>query len=156
MILNVVLMVGLIQLSQTVGWGERVLHVTYMKSRCDYCQMLFQEERFGAELVTAGDSSLFFDATECLVGFLLSDKIPTAQVKMLWSVNYYMPGKLLDAKNAVYVNSPNIPSPMEVNIAAFRTTVAADSAIARHGGRKLTWQQVVDLVGKKWFGGKSK
>ena len=148
--------VGLILLLLIGSQGDRTLHVTFMKSRCDYCKMLFQFERFGGELETTADSSVYFDATECMVAYRLSHMIAENKVRRLWSVDYNAPGKLIDARAAVYVNSPNLASPMEVNIAAFRSVAAADSAIARYGGKKLDWQAIVALVGRKWFGGRTK
>ena len=131
--------------------GTRTIRVTYGKSRCSYCEMLFQDKRFGAELELSGDSLRVFDATECLAAFLISNNIPERQIRKIWSVDYNRPATLVDGRKAVYVQSDAIPSPMEVNIAAFGSRKGADSVTTKLGGRLLKWPEVLRLVGIKWF-----
>jgi copper chaperone NosL len=138
-------------LTVAVGHAQRVIGVSYLHSRCDYCSMLFQDRRFGGELETTSDSTLDFDATECMAAFLLGKTIPDSLIKNLWSVDYAWPTSLIDARTAVYVHSPNIESPMSVGLAAFGNVMDADGAIRKFGGEILTWGEVKALVDNRWF-----
>jgi copper chaperone NosL len=134
-----------------IAQEERIIHVRYDSSRCDYCRMLFQERKFGGELQTANDSILVFDASECQAAFLIAGKIPETQVKNIWSVNYLAPGVLVDAHKAWYLRCDRIMSPMEANIAAFNSKQEADSVRSALGGDILTWEGVISLIRNRWF-----
>ena len=129
----------------------KIMPVTHDSSRCDYCRMFFQEERFGGELITLNDSILIFDASECMAAFVIAGKVPAARIKEIWSVNYSSPHILLDAGNAWYLHSDKLTSPMEANIAAFPTKLAADSVRSKLGGETLDWEGVLDFIRTRWF-----
>jgi copper chaperone NosL len=130
---------------------ERVIPITYDSSRCDYCRMFFQEKKFGGEVETLGDSILIFDASECMAAFMIAGKIPLAQVKKMWSVNYLAPNIPVDAGKAWYLHSDKLMSPMEANIAAFPTMQAADSVRLKLGGETMDWEGVLHFIRTRWF-----
>jgi copper chaperone NosL len=97
------------------------------------------------------DSLLVFDAMECLSAYMISNSLRPARVKRIWSVDYNRPTKLLDAREAFYMRSDKLLSPMGVNIAAFGSKAEADSAYTRIGGDRMDWPEVVSLVRRLWF-----
>jgi copper chaperone NosL len=113
--------------------------------------MLFQDRAFGAEVRLDNDSVLVFDATECLAASLIDNKMDWHRVTRIWSVDYSRPTKLIDAKEAIYIRSNKILSPMSVNIAAFGSKVKADSAYEKIGGDRMNWKGVVTLISRMWF-----
>jgi copper chaperone NosL len=129
----------------------QVIHVQYLKTECEYCRMLFQDRAFGAEVRLDKDSVLVFDATECLAAYLIDNKLGRHRLTKIWSVDYSRPTQLIDAREAYYIRSDRILSPMGVNIAAFGSKAEADSAYAKIGGDRMNWNGVGTLVSRMWF-----
>ena len=146
-----ILPVALLLSALSCSPGEQVIRAQYLKTECGYCKMIFQDRAFGAEMQLENDSVLVFDATECLSAYLISNRLRPAQVRKIWSVNYSQPTKLVDAREAFYIRSDKVLSPMGVNIAAFGSKDEADSAYTRIGGDRMDWQEVVRLVRRLWF-----
>ena len=146
-----ILPLGLLLSALSCSPGEQVIRVQYLKTECGYCKMIFQDRAFGAEMQLDNDSVLVFDATECLAAYMISNRLPPARVRKIWSVDYNRPTKLLDAREAFYIRSDRLLSPMGVNIAAFGLKAEADSAYTRIGGDRMDWQEVVSLVRRLWF-----
>jgi len=140
-----------------LGWApslaqdHRPTNVVYDSWQCDYCKMLFENKAYGAEVEFIGDSTLVFDATECLAGYLISTRIPDNRIRKIWSIDYCRPAELIDGKLAAYLQSDKLLSPMGVNIAAVASDRQADSLLARLGGHKLDWYGVLRLVKSKWY-----
>ena len=131
--------------------AEQVIRVQYLKTECGYCRMVFQDKAFGAEMQLDSDSVLVFDATECLAAYMISNRLRPSRVRKIWSVDYSRPTTLVDAREAWYLRSDKLPSPMGVNIAAFRSKAESDSAYTRIGGDAMDWKGVVSLVRGLWF-----
>lgn len=148
---STILPIALLLFALSCSPGEQVIRVQYLKTECGYCKMLFQDRAFGAEMQIDGDSTLVFDATECLSAYLISSRMRPARVRKIWSVDYSRPTKLIDAREAFYIRSDKVLSPMGVNIAAFGSKAEADSAYARIGGDRMDWQEVMRLVRRSWF-----
>jgi nitrous oxide reductase accessory protein NosL len=146
-ILPVILLISAL----SCGPGAQAIRVQYLKTECGYCRMIFQDRAFGAEMQLDNDSLLVFDATECLAAYMISNRLSPARVREIWSVDYSRPTRLLGAREAVYIRSSKILSPMGVNIAAFQSEAEADSAHARIGGERMDWKGVVRLVNGLWF-----
>jgi copper chaperone NosL len=146
-----ILPVALLLSALSCSPGEQVIRVQYLKTECGYCKMIFQDRAFGAEMQLENDSLLVFDAMECLSAYMISNSLRPARVKRIWSVDYNRPTMLLDAREAVYMRSDKLLSPMGVNIAAFGSKAEADSAYTRIGGDRMDWPEVVSLVRRLWF-----
>ncbi|RUM29006.1 MAG: hypothetical protein DSY32_03710, partial [Aquifex sp.] len=86
---------------------------------------------------------------ECLAAFYLSGYVPKKEVLAMW-VSDYKNKKLIRAETAYYLVSPNIRSPMGLNIAAFEKKEDLEDAVKIFRGKVLTWQGVLDYVAKKW------
>ena len=130
----------------------RTLPVTYYPSSftCNYCKMFFQDQRFGGALELTSDSTLVFDATECMVAYLLSHNIQDAQIKAIWSVDYAHPTLLGNAREMFYLHSDKVPSPMEMNIAAFASRDSIDAVRSISGGTVADWNGAVLIVKNRW------
>ncbi len=66
----------------------------------------------------------------------------------LYLVNdFNAPGEFIDAKDATYLISKNIPSPMGEYLSAFATAEDARSAQAANGGELFTWEELKERFG---------
>src|SRR5262249_38760744 len=118
---------------------------------CDYCRMIITERRFGAKLETRDRKLYIFDSTECLAAYFLRTPVDSSEVRTVWSVRWDRPQSVVDARKAWYLLSDRLPSPMGMNLSAFRTSAAAEAARKTHPGELLRWGQVLELVQRKWF-----
>ncbi|MEN3027175.1 MAG: hypothetical protein ABDH31_05650 [Chlorobiota bacterium] len=116
---------------------------------CVYCQMGISDPRFGAELLTQQGRAYKFDALECMVEFERSGQVPTERIHSRWVVDFGQPGELIALESAEFVFTPAVHSPMGLNVyAVLRGRYEADSLLPR--GRKISWQEVVELVQTQW------
>jgi copper chaperone NosL len=104
--------------------------------------MTIADPRFAAELVTATGKVFVFDDVGCLTAFVNEGTVRPSQVQGLWVHDYLHPDSLLDARQAVYLESAMLATPMASHLAALRAGRSADSVRARLGGALLTWDQL--------------
>jgi copper chaperone NosL len=91
------------------------------KDGCYDCKMTLMDNKFGAEIVTTKGKIYKFDDVNCMLNFYNSGKVSTDEMKDVLIVDFSKPEKLIDARNALYVKSDFIKSPMASNIAAFES-----------------------------------
>jgi copper chaperone NosL len=118
--------------------------IAYGSDACAHCRMVISDERFGAELVTRRGRVDKFDSIECLAAAL--DARAGEEVHSLWVTDHADPPRLIEAREAVFVHSSAVRSPMGMNLAAFGAGSAPDSLLRRFPGRVLSWEQVRTLV----------
>jgi len=123
--------------------------IRFGKDQCAFCRMTIVDAGFASELKTKKGKVYKFDSIECLVAFYLSGYVPEKDVLAMW-VSDYKNKKLIRAETAYYLVSPNIRSPMGLNIAAFEKKEDLEDAVRIFRGEVLTWQGVLDYVAKKW------
>jgi copper chaperone NosL len=143
----VLLAAGLAVLS---GCAPEPAAIRYGSDGCAYCKMTVTDERYGAELVTHTGKVQVFDSIECLVSYLIEN--PDVPVQSLWVTPYNSPGSLIAAENALILHSPNLRSPMGMNLTAFGDGMTPDAATQAFAGSILTWDEVRARVSVHTFG----
>ena len=111
--------------------------------QCKHCLMTVSDERYGAEIVLTTGKVLTFDSVECLASYLLDNSV---EMHSLWVVDYAQPDSLLPVKEAAFLHSDALRSPMGMNLAAFNKEAAASWPVA---GRWMDWEEVLDFVNLK-------
>ena len=91
-----------------------------------------------------------FDSIECLCGFLIDASIAETEVESEWVVDYMDPGHLVSARKAWYLLSDKRPSPMGMNLSAYSSKQAYETAQATLGGDLYYFDSVRLLVAKTW------
>lgn len=117
--------------------------LVYGTDACHFCKMTLMDKKFGAELVTQKGKVYKFDDLRCLLSFYHADSEPTDQYLHLMVVDYSDPGKLISGKDAYYVKSASIRSPMDGQLAAFESKSTMDSYKKQWNGIYMTWGEVV-------------
>lgn len=120
--------------------------IAYGKDNCARCRMAIADARYAAELVTRQGKTYAFDSIECLAGFVLQDGVPAGAVRSLWVTDFARPAHLIAAKDAFYLRSSRLRSPMGLGLAAFSTRADRENARVWYPGEALTWDQAVALV----------
>lgn len=119
---------------------ERPIH--YGEDDCDYCKMTIMDHRYGSELVTQKGKVYTFDAAECLIDFLYNNEEIGATAKFLLVTPYTRPDHLIDATQATFLVSKEMPSPMGAYLTAFSERPVAEEFQQENGGDLYTWEEV--------------
>ena len=116
--------------------------IGYGRESCGHCHMTIADPRFAAELVTRTGKTYVFDDVGCLAAFVREGTVPAAQVHGLWVSDYLEPDSLLDARQAVYLQTDSLATPMGSHLAALRASPAAERLRARLGATLLAWEEI--------------
>jgi copper chaperone NosL len=113
--------------------------------------MIITDKQYGGKLSTTKERTYIFDASECLAAFTIKQMAKPDTVVTMSSVNFSNPASFVNVKRAVYLQTKALMSPMSLNLLAFATAADAEAARKKHPGEILRWNQVLDLVKRKWF-----
>ncbi|MBK7405840.1 MAG: nitrous oxide reductase accessory protein NosL [Phycisphaerales bacterium] len=119
--------------------------IHYGQDVCDVCGMIVSDERFAAaEVVIRGRrvEVRIMDDT----GEIFQLDAPDA-AQHAWWVHDCSSLEWVDARDAIYLQSVELRTPMALHLAAFSTREAAAEAQKEHGGEILTFTQAVSVAG---------
>ncbi|MER2996760.1 nitrous oxide reductase accessory protein NosL [Pontibacter populi] len=120
--------------------------IPYGEANCTHCNMTITDNRYGAELVTDKGKAFYFDAAECLAAYVSEHAELKGNTSYLMVTDYTNPNNLVDAKNAFFLQSEALPSPMGMNLTALSDELTAKQLEQEYGGKVLTWGQVLSAV----------
>jgi len=116
--------------------------IAYGSDGCHFCSMTIVDKQHAAQFMTKKGRSYAFDASECMLNHL--KEIDKATVATFLVNDYNEPGEIIDATEATYLISKNIPSPMGEYLSAFASLEEAKYAHAENGGELFTWYELVE------------
>ena len=134
---------GLLQLSLLlllVGCEIKPEKINYGTDACHFCKMTIVDTQHAAQFVTTKGKAYKFDAIECMVNQLKSWDGP--KIKLTLVSDYSNQAELIDAKDATYLISESIPSPMGAFLSSFKKKENAERIKSESGGEILTWTQL--------------
>lgn len=144
---SVLTMVGLLFIvCAVVSCAPEQKPIPYGAANCAHCNMTVADNRYGAELVNDKGKAYFFDSSECLMAYVNEQPEQGATAAFLLVSDYTKPGELTDAKNAHFLQSKELPSPMGFYMTAVADKAAATKMQQEYGGRLLTWNEAVKAV----------
>ncbi|MEJ5339807.1 MAG: nitrous oxide reductase accessory protein NosL [Aquificaceae bacterium] len=114
---------------------------------CEYCKMVIADERFAAEVITKKGKVYKFDAIECMVGYFNENE---EDIKKAYVVNFLNPKEFIPAEEAVYVRSPDIRSPMGMNLSAYRSEEEARKMLEGKQGEILRWSPLREFIRREY------
>jgi copper chaperone NosL len=115
-------------------------NIRYGEDACDTCRMIIVDTRHAAAWRDGRGGVARFDDIGCMVT-LLRNEDPGAAATLY--VHDFDDESWLQARDATFVISPEIKSPMAYGIAAFATRRAAEAAAASYMGQVYDWSGVV-------------
>ena len=121
--------------------------INYGSDGCHFCSMTIVDKQHAAQFMTKKGRSYSFDATECMLNHLR--EIDTETVALFRVNNYTDPGVFIDATQATYLISENIPSPMGAFLSAFSNEEAAIKAQSDNTGVLYTWTELNEKFKKE-------
>ncbi len=115
--------------------------ITYGEDECARCKMIISDAQFGAELVTKKGKVYKYDAIECLIPALLENgEDHYAHVLV---TDYHKPKEFIPAREASFLISKDLPSPMGAFLSAYETNDVANKAMAQYQGKVYDWTSIL-------------
>lgn len=106
---------------------------------CHFCSMKIMDNKFAAQIVTQTGKAYKYDATECMIRHL---KTFDEEPPLILVMDYMEPGTFLNAKEAVFLVSEDIKSPMGANLSVFKNEEAIASL--NKSGAIFDWRSIQD------------
>lgn len=118
------------------------------KNQCIQCNMVVTDDLHKAT-AKIDNKTIQFDAIECLINYLKThDETKFKSLK----VSDYSTGNLVDAKNATYLKSKAIPSPMGAYLSAFKDKNEAKKVQSEKAGELYSWEAIKEKFQDSKFG----
>lgn len=116
--------------------------IVYGEDSCHFCKMTIVDKVHAAEIVTQKGKVYKFDATECMLYFMRD--FDTSHIALNLSNNYTEPEVLIDATQATFLISENIPSPMGAFLSAFKNKSDAEKVQKEKQGTLYSWSSLLN------------
>lgn len=115
--------------------------IEYGIDGCHFCKMTIVDKVHAAEVVTHKGKVYKFDATECMINF--RKEFDSSEIKLYLSNNYTEAETLIDATQATFLISENVPSPMGAFLSAFKNKEDAEKVKNEKGGKLYNWDELI-------------
>nr|AWJ66155.1 nitrous oxide reductase maturation protein, outer-membrane lipoprotein [uncultured bacterium] len=102
--------------------------------------MTIVDRQHAAEIVTKKGKAFKFDAVECMMNHLKDIDVST--VELFLANDFQTPGELIDATEATFLISKDIPSPMGEYLSAFSSRNDAEQIEAENKGKLYSWDEL--------------
>lgn len=122
--------------------------INYHEDECANCKMIIADPNFGAELVTLKGKVHKYDSAECLFRELAEN--PTEKYAHILVTDYLQANKLIDASNAFFLISDQLPSPMGANLSSYIEATAAQKMQEEKGGDVFDFDEILEMYKKKY------
>ena len=130
-----------------IGCSIEAKPINYGADACDFCKMTIVSQIHGAEIVTDKGKVYKFDAVECMIDF--KNEMSKEQPQLFLTNHYHTPKELIAAESAIFLISPNLPSPMGEFITAFANKEAAEKTQQELDGEIYTWEELIQQQSNK-------
>ena len=114
----------------------------YGKDNCSFCKMTIIAPSFGGEVVTKKGKVYKFDDLHCMISFLKSGEVSENSIVQLLVINGKGDGRFIDARQAVYLQSEQLHSPMNGNAIAYEDQTDASAANQQLKGLVCSWKNL--------------
>lgn len=118
--------------------------ILFGEDACEFCKMTIVDRQHATELVSSKGKAFKFDAIECMMNYLDRNVIDSEKMAYILVMDYDQPGDLIDAKEAAYIYSENIASPMGAFLSAVSSEEVANQIVELKGGEVFDWTILKD------------
>ena len=113
--------------------------IDYGQVGCDFCKMTVVDQRYAAQLITSKGKMFVFDATECMINHMRMEENQRHEYSHVLVTDYTLPTTLINAQTAIYLRSPELPSPMGAYITAFSNPQKVEELKEKQEGTVYDW-----------------
>jgi len=135
-----ILLPGILFTTSCTGGGPQPIR--YGQDNCDFCKMGIADKRFGAEILTSKGKTYKFDDFHCLLGFLDSKALATKEIADVYIIDFSGDGQWMKADEGHFLKSESLHSPMNGNIAAFKSADSMKKYAIELHGTPVTWKEL--------------
>src|SRR5699024_3352729 len=128
-------------ISMLIACSKKPQPINYGDDACDFCSMTIVSPPHASQLVTHKGKNFKFDASECMIDFLRSE-VKEDEMLYIISANFLEPDQQLNAKEAIFIISENIPSPMGAFLSVVENEHDARTIVDKHGGKLYNWEEI--------------
>lgn len=121
--------------------------INYGSDACHFCQMTIVDQQHASQFVTSKGKQFKFDAIECMLNEF--SERTTENINVILVADYGNPGSMTDAKNATYLISPEIKSPMGAFLSAFSEKDKAERSLEENSGELYNWTSIKEKYSVK-------
>ncbi len=121
--------------------------INYGEDACHFCRMTIVDKQHGAEIVTKKGKAYKFDASECMINHLA--EIDSTTVGLYLINDFNTPGELIDATEATFIISKNIPSPMGGFLSGLASKEEAETLQKEKQGELYSWNELLTYYKNK-------
>jgi len=107
---------------------------------CSFCKMALSEKQYAAELIDSDGQVFKFDDIGCLLNFINKRSINVSGASLF--VMDFNQRQWIKADNAYYVRSPDVTTPMNGGIIAFKDQANAQEAVGKYHGKLLRFEDL--------------
>lgn len=107
---------------------------------CAYCKMAISEKRYAAELIDSEGQVFKFDDMGCMANFIKSKK-SNAKIVAYFVMDFDAP-QWVKAEEAYYLRSPELRTPMNGGVVAFKNESNAKEATGKFRGQLLRFKEL--------------
>jgi len=122
------------------GCGISTKPINYGRDQCSFCKMAIVDKAHSAQVVTIKGRAYSFDAIECMVDYV--NETSEADFAYMVISDFSQPGTMINAMDAHYLISDQIPSPMGAFLSGFGVLDSIKNLPKNIKGETLTWQQL--------------
>jgi len=115
--------------------------INYGEDACHFCRMTIVDKQHAAEIVTKKGKAFKFDASECMINHLA--EIDSTTVGLFLINDFNSPGELIDATNATFIISKNLPSPMGGFLSGVSSKEEAETLQKEKQGELYSWNELL-------------
>ncbi|MFN3603869.1 MAG: nitrous oxide reductase accessory protein NosL [Leptonema sp. (in: bacteria)] len=113
------------------------------QEECALCKMKIVDLKFNTQLQTSKGKILHFDSIECLVRWLEQNK--EVAIKNAW-VKDYTTGEWVVYKDAYYLASKNLPSPMGAFLSSYKNKESVEKIQKEKDGKILEYKDLIHYL----------
>jgi copper chaperone NosL len=105
---------------------------------CSFCKMTISDARYGAEIVTKKGKVYKFDDAHCILSYLGS-AIEKKDIGEVFFTDFDGKHELINVKNALFLKSDELHTPMGGNVAAFSNKESLQKFLQQFKGTEVSW-----------------
>lgn len=119
--------------------GEEPPEIKLGRDACRRCGMIISEERFASGIVDSDGKALIFDDAGEMAATVQEEGLDGRRA---W-VHGYPSMKWMNAQDAWYVVTMDVPTPMGSGVFPFDTEADATAFAAEHSGTTYSWDNLI-------------
>lgn len=142
-----IFIITVISLLVVAGCGKKEYQPVAIKEKtdkCEICHMAVKDNQFPTEIFLENGKSMVFDDIGCMYKWMHENKDKKVEITY---IKDYNSKEWIEGKKATYVYDKEIRTPMTYNVISFTDQKDAESFIADHGGKLLSYD---DLQKHSW------